>query len=435
MKKRCALFILLFIFTTAGCGRPGGNGDSAGGASRFSPINPDAIVFWDRQTQESAALLKNIVAEFNQSHPGPPIAVEKAGNYGDIFRKVAASIQARKLPGLAVSYPSMTIEYLQAGAVACIDPFLDDPEIGLTPEERADFYPGVIENSTFSGQEGRMYSFPFAKSVLVMFFNRRLLTEAGIDKPPATWDRFIEQCRRIKSRTGKYAHAVAADCSTINAIIYSLGGEVLQDGKTCYDSPEALRAFEIYETLIREELAWQVTPGTWDDNVALVNNQIAFTLRTSSSRDAIARMMTDQEAWGIAPIPQGDPANPATVLFGPDITIFNTTLEQQRRAWAFVRYFTSKDTAVHWTLGTGYVPIRKSVAADPRVQQFRGAWKYNGVPGDCLAFARPEPNVAGWQQVRDLVARAQTAVLTKIKTAEQAARGLKTAADAVLARQ
>jgi multiple sugar transport system substrate-binding protein len=426
MRKFLVLLTLPLLLAACG-GRP---------ASGFRPIDPEAAVFWDRQTTESAELLRGLADEFNRGRPGLPIKVERAGGYTEIFRKVSASIQAGALPSMAVSYESMTSEYVPTGAVLPLDDYLGEPGFGLSAEDRADFFPVALDTNIFPEFGGRMYSFPFAKSVLMLYFSRRLLTEAGLDGPPGTWDQFIEQCRQIKARTGKFAYAVNVDCSMINALIFSLGGEVVRGRETLYDSPAGIRAFEIFETLVKEQLAYQITPGSYDDEVALSKAEVAFAIRSSSGRGPMAVLMKDQmDDWGMAAIPQGDPARPATVLFGPNITIFNTTPEHQRAAWAFVKYFTSTEVSVRWALGTGYLPIRKSAAKDARLQAFWAEWPYNRAAYDCLEFARPEPNLSGWQQVRDLVERAETEVLTGIKTGRQAALDLKKQADAALQRR
>ena len=426
MKSVIPLLLAGLLFCLCGCGGP----DQA-----FRPIDPDAAVFWDRQTTENAALLREIIDEFNAQYGGLPIKIERAGSYADIFRKVSASIQARTLPAMAVSYESMTCEYVPTGALLALDGLIHDPDLGLSEEELADFFPVVIETNTFHEFGGKMYSLPFAKSVLMMFYNRRVLGQAGIETPPHTWGEFLDQCRRVKAKTGKYAYAIHVDCSTIDGMIYSMGGGIIRGRETLFDSPESIRVFELLETLVKEGLAYQINPGTYDDNLALAKGDIAFCLRTSASRTGIAIMMeSDHAGWGMAQIPQVDPQHPATVLYGPNISIFNTTPEQRRAAFAFVKYFTSPETSVRWAAGTGYLPIRKAKSGHPGMQQFWAGHPHSRAAYDCMAFARPEPNIAGWQQVRDLVDRAQTEVLTKTKTGRQAALDLKTAADRVLAR-
>lgn len=402
----------------------------------FRPIDASNVTFWDRQTTESAELLRQLAEEFNANHPDTPIKVEHIGGYTDIYRKVSASIQARTLPALAVGYESMTSEYVQAGAVALLDPFIKNPESGLGDDDLADFFPVVLETNRYPEFGGRMYSFPFCKSVLMMFFNKRVLAQAGIEDPPKTWDEFLDQCRNVKAKTGKSAYAVSVDCSTIDGMIYSMGGDLVLGRKTLFDSPQTLRVFELIETLAREKLAYQILPGTYEDEMALVQGQVAFIFRSSSGRTSLQRITGDaKDTWGMALIPQADPQNPRTVLYGPNVCIFNTTSEQQKVAWEFVKFFTSPNVSVRWALGTGYLPIRKSAAQDPAMQRFWAEWEYNRTAYDCLPFARSEPNLAGWQEVRGLVENAETAILSGVQSARQAVRELKQAADAALAEQ
>ena len=419
-----AILPLLLVSLLVGCGGP----------RDYRPIETDKVVFWDRQTTEAADLLGGIIDDFNAKTDGLPVEAQYSGGYADIFRKVSVSIQAGTLPAMAVGYESMTAEYIRAGAVVPVDPFIEDPEIGLTPEDMDDFFPVVIETNRYPDFDNRMYSFPFSKSVLIMYFNRRVLAEAGINGPPETWDAFLEQCRQIRERTDKYAYAIHADASTVDGMIFSMGADVVDGKETLFDSPEALEVFRLHETLATERLAYQIPPGSYDDRDAFAQDRVAFVFRSSSHRAYFEQIMDGaNDDWGIAQIPQADPQNPQTVLYGPNICIFNTTPEQQRRAWEFVRYFTSTDVTVEWSLGTGYLPIRKSAAAHPDMVAFFDEWEYNRVPFDCLAFARSEPNLAGWQEVRDLIEKAQTGVLSGRISADEAAAQLKRDADAVLA--
>lgn len=426
------LTALLCLFAAAiSCS---GGGGQPGGA--FKPIDPSAAVFWDRQATETGELIRKLTDDFNRDRQGLRVKLEHAGGYSDIFRKVTASIRAGSLPSMAVAYQSMTAEYAQAGAVVALEGFVNDPEVGLSKEDLDDFFPVAIETNKYPAFGGKMYSFPFCKSVLMLYFNKRVLGEAGFENPPKTWDEFLEQCRGVKAKTGKFGYAVSVDCSTIAGMIFSMGGEIVSGNETLFDSPQAMRAFGLIETLAKETLAYQVAPRSYDDEIALAGDEVAFVIRSSSGRTAVTAIMQgDLEKWGMTRIPQDDPDNPSTVLFGPNICIFNTTPEQQRAAWDFVKYFTSPETSVRWALGTGYLPIRKSVADNPKMKAFWDAWEYNRAGYDCLPFARSEPNLTGWQEVRGLVEGAETAVLTGMKSARKAAIELKQKADAVLARQ
>ena len=423
--------------TTGGSTPKPGDATTANGAPAartFKPIDPASVVFWDRQTMETAQLITMIAEEYNAGRQGLPVRVEYLGEYNDLYRKVSLSIQARELPAMAVAYESMTAEYAESGAAIALDGYVHDPEIGLTKDEFDDFFPSVIATNTFAQLGNKMYSFPLCKSVLMMYFNKTVLAQAGIAEPPRTWDEFLAQCRQIKAKTGKHAYAISVDCSTINGWIFSMGGEVTSGTTLLYDSPEAIRVFELLETLVQEDLAYQIQPGSYFDREDFAHDEAAFFFRSSSHKPYTQMLMAARpNDWGMAMIPQSDPSNPKTVLYGPNICVFSTTEEQQRIAWGFVKHFTSRDVCVRWSLASGYVPIRKSAAEHPEIQKYWGQWPYNRAAFDCLQYAKAEPNLAGWQEVRSLVERAESAVLSKMKSGKQAAQDLQKQATAALA--
>lgn len=423
------------IMVVAVCGLLMAACGAKGPQEGFVPVDSGAAVFWDRQSTETAELMQQVAADFNGGWKGGlPLKVERAGGYDDIFRKVTASIHAHVLPSMAVCYENMTSQYIPTGAVLPLDDLINNPKEGFSKEDLDDFFPAVLESNRFSEFGGKTYSFPFTKSVLVMYFNKAVLAQAGFDHPPVTWEEFLEQCRAVKAKTGKFAYAINPDCSTIDAMIFSRGGEVYADGKLLFDSPEAISVFSLYEAIAKEGLGYQIS-GTYDDEVAFAKDEVAFTFRTASGRIHVAALMHDRmEQWGLTRIPQADPDHPKTVLYGGNICLFDTTPEQSRTAWAFVKYFTSKECMARWAVNTGYVPFRKSVADEPAVQQFWAQWTYNRTGFDCLAFARPEPNIGGWQEIRELAAKSLCNVLNGRQTGPEAARALQQQAEAVLKR-
>ena len=387
-------------------------------------MDPDVADFWDRQTTENAQLLREIVAEFNAGHPGLPVKVVQSGNYGDIYTKTVAAIKARTLPSMVVAYGNMTVEYAKQGAVADLGRFVSDPDVGLSAEDLDDFFPAVLEQNRYPELDGRTLSFPYTISVLVMYCNTDLMALAGLSEPPVTWDEFLYQCREVKKRTGKYALCFDVDPSAINGMIFSRGGDIIEKGKLRYDSPESIAVLTLLETLFREKLAYQNPPRTFNDQTAFGNDEIAFSFRPSSSRPYYELVKEGLEGWRVAPIPQIDPDHPATVLYGANISIFNTTPDHMDAAWAFIKYFTSPETNVRWALKTGYLPYRMSAVEDARLQAYWDEWPYNRVAFDCLPYARPEPNLEGWQEVRRFIENATTSVITGLSTAREAATTL-----------
>ena len=297
-----------------------------GGSKEFRPIDPNAALFWDRQTDENRDLLEKIIAEFNKSHGGMPVKADYVGGYSEIFRKLVTSIQAHTVTAMAVGYQSMTTVYAQTGAI------LPWTRLNCGPRDR-------VKRRRTGGLFHRRWKrtgyhllimallVPFCKSVLMLYFNKRVLSAAGIQDPPRTWDEFMAQCRQIKERTGKSAYAVAVDASTFDGMVYSMGGDVYADGKTLFDSPESLAVLKMHETLGKEGLAYQILAHRYDDRTEFAQDKAAFFFRSSSHRTYTA-MLIEPEDWGMAVIPQADPADPKTVLYGRTSHL-RTTPEQE----------------------------------------------------------------------------------------------------------
>ncbi len=412
----------------------GSCGDGTSRTDGFKPIDDSAAVMWVRQTTTAEELLNELVDAFNAERDGLQVKIEYAGDYQDIYQKVSASIQAKTLPGMSVAYESMTTEFAMSGAVQRLDDLIADPDVGITEAELDDFFPGVLETNRYAALGGGTYSFPFSKAVLVMYFNQRVLREAGIESPPTSWDEFNDQCRTVKQQTGKFGYAIDIDCSTLDGFLMSMGGEIVTDNGQAFAGPEMLQVFRMLRTLVDDDLAYLTPPRTFEDRSAFAQDEVAFIFRSSSHLAPIGELMEgDREAWGVAAIPQIDPDNPRTVLYGPNACIFAIGEEQVRTSWEFIRFFSRPENSVKWALGTGYLPVRKSAAELPELKAYWAEWAGHRVPYDCLAFARPEPNQAGWQEVRGLLEASAKDVITGIRSPEEAAKNLTTKATAILA--
>lgn len=425
-------------FLAAGCIAmalmTGSCGDGTQRTGGFKPIDDSAAVMWVRQTTTAEVLLNEFVDAFNAEREGLPVKIEYAGDYSDIYQKVSASIQAKTLPGMSVAYESMTTEFAMTGAVQQLDDLIADPDVGFTEAELADFFPGVLETNRYAALGGGTYSFPFSKAVLVMYFNQRVLREAGIESPPRTWDEFMNQCRTIKQKTGKFGYAIDIDCSTLDGFMMAMGGEIVTEDGQAFAGPEMLDVFRMLRTLVDDDHAYLTPPRTFEDRSAFAQDEVAFIFRSSSHLAPIGELMEgDRDAWGVAVIPQIDPDNPRTVLYGPNACVFSIGEAQVRTSWEFIRFFSRPENSVKWALGTGYLPVRKSAAELPELKAYWAEWAGHRVPYDCLAFARPEPNRAGWQEVRGLLEASAKDVITGLRSPEEAARNLTTKATAILA--
>ncbi|MCC7493454.1 MAG: ABC transporter substrate-binding protein [Fimbriimonadaceae bacterium] len=423
-----------------GCAKPPADPSPtpSGETAASSATAPDgaAIQFWHTQTKENEAALKEIIAAFNAAHPGQPaIQPTLIGNYTQLYEKIRAAAQSKSpgsLPDLLVAYESMIADYMEAAIVRPLDDLLKDPQVGLDADSLADIWPSYLETNRFRQFNNQLLSFPFTKSNLCLFYNADLLAKAGV-KVPQTWEQFLQACRQIKAQAKLTPLATFPDASTIDGLILSFGGSLVSaDGKDAILDDEATKvAFAMLQTLRREKLAYTVTDKD-GQNADFAAQKCAFFFRSSASRPFLTRQIAGKFKWGASGLPVKAGAKPVTVMFGANIAILKSSPEREKIAWEFVKYFSTTAVTAKWAQATGYLPVRKSAAADAGYQQFLAANPQAQQILDLLPVAVPEPNVAGWQGVRKCLESAETAVATQVKPADAAVSELNGCADAQL---
>ncbi len=395
---------------------------------------PDTLVLWHTQAQSNARLLQQIVDDYNATNPPMKVSLQYAGDYDKLFKKVRATIMSKQLPDLVVAYESMVAEYIESDAVVPLDDYINDPKCGLSEQSLADIFPPFLENNRYPQYGNKFYSFPFTKSVLMLYYNADMLKAAGFDAPPKTWKQFEEQGLAVKTKLGKKGYAVSVDASTVDAILMSLGGDIISaDGqRALFDEPPGVGTFQLIYNLLKSGAAYQVDRLSYGDRKDFSNGLCAFLIRSSTTRPYLASDIKDKFNWDMTIIPHGEGKEPVTVMFGANIAVMKTTPERQRAAWEFIKYFSSKEVTAGWAMGTGYVPIRKSAAETDAVKAFFAESPMNRRAFDVLPCARPEPGVNGWQAARKYIELAESEVLGGRTPPETIAANLNKKVNAVL---
>ena len=391
-------------------------------ASCAKPSDSRTVVsFWHTQSGPKAEALRKIVDDFNNSQDRYRVVEQYVGTYDTIFRKMVVNIRAGNPPALAVAYESMVAKYHEAGAVVDLDEYLTHPDCGLSKESLADIYPAFIESNRFRHYGNKLLSFPFTKSVLMMYYNRALLEKLGFDGPPRTWDEFAAACKAVKDSGEARGYAISIDPSTIDAMVYSFGGDVLNEDETgtAFESPASRQVFDLLGMLVREGLGYMIMDNSYNDRDDLAMGRAAFFIRSSTSAPIVAKQTADLRAagrpaaqWDLDIIPHGEGYRPVTVMFGANVCMLKTSPDVQRGAWEFIKYFTSRDVTADWAMKSGYLPVRKSAVEVPVLRDFLSSQPWARKPLDALAYSRSEPVIDGWQEIRMYIDDAERAVLT-----------------------
>jgi multiple sugar transport system substrate-binding protein len=373
------------------------------------------ITFWHTQQGPNAEKLKEVINGFQTKYPNITIDAQFTGNYTDNYKKINTAIQGGGLPDLAVSYPSMISDYQASKKVLELDDYISSTKYGFTKEELADFPEVFLAESRNYPEYGNKYlSFPFTKSMLVMYYNNTALKAAGL-KVPETWDEFREASKKLSTGTAK-GYAYEPSASTFKGWVFSRGGKVITDDYKTWtlNNQQSLDSLQFLQDMIREGSAYQ-TSKAFADQTDFGNQQAFFTLGSTSGIPFYEQAVAGKFEWGLANIPHATNTKPATVLYGGSIAVFKTTDKKQLASWLFIKYFSSPEVTADWATSSGYFPVRKSSANSDAVKKRIAQFPSYGIAlNQIIPVAIAEESTSGSQDVRLFIESAMTAVVSDL---------------------
>lgn len=321
------------------------------------------ITFWYSLGGNAGRVFQEMVAEFNASQDEIFVDAVYTGGYGETAQKVTASLAANTLPdgGVIPAAPLFT------GRVGnyLIDEYLRGPK-GLDMD---DFYE---EFWNYNKYDGCIASLPFNNSTPVLFYNKDILRQAGLEpKAPETWDELVEMAIHLRDWAAQERLRNFVPINMRNQD-WMLKGFILQNGGQLMDEdysaalinePEAVEAIEFWVSLVDQGLM----PAGLHDRARdhfIAGNQ-AFLFDSTAGIGTIAQ--TVEFDFDTAMLPGNKQR--AVTLGGAALTMFPSTPERQDATWEFLTWLLQPENVAKWTVQTGYVPVRKSVLESPEIQQ------------------------------------------------------------------
>ncbi|MFC8271416.1 ABC transporter substrate-binding protein [Streptomyces sp. NPDC057271] len=199
--------------------------------------------YWDQLT-----------AAYEAKHPGVQVEVQ-IESWNDVDRKVAEMVKAGQAPDVAQI--GAYADYAAAGELYSADELLSIPV-------QANFQAPLAS----AGEHKRtQYGLPFVASTRLLFYNEDLFEQAGVSKPPTTWDELAAAAEKLRAKDVTYPFALPlgpeeAQAETMMWLLS--GGDGYTDGTDRYriDSEQNVETFDWLKTnLVQKKLTGPVAPG------------------------------------------------------------------------------------------------------------------------------------------------------------------------------
>jgi len=357
------------------------------------------LTFWHYWDGANGQVLQSLIDRYQEENPGVTIeAVFTPG--GELTAKLQTAIAGRQTPTMAiadlVAMPLLT----GSGALAPLNDYIATSELDMK-----DYFEGPL---VYGMHEGQRYSLPVSASNLGLFWNKELFEQAGLDPntPPRTWDELVEFSETIKEETGKWGFELFTQGGEGTSwqwqvYLWEGGGDVLTDDLSApaFNSEAGREALRFWVDLVHEHGVSPLEP--W----GLFGRGEAAMVMDGSWMTQFFPMQVSFEL-GSATFPIPADGQPATNMGGEQVFIFEGDEEAKQAAWDFIEWFSSTPVQVEWDKGTGFMPIKQSVANDPAYT----AWVKNARPllmpfVEAMQHAHARPPVERYPQISDTLAK------------------------------
>lgn len=376
-------------------------------------------------------IIDGYARDFEKENPGIKLNPIYAGTYQETIVKALTAHKSGVPPVMSVLLSTDMFTLIDEDAIVPIDEFVK------TDEDRkwlSSFFPAFMLNSQTGG---KTWGVPFQRSTVVLYWNKELFKEAGLDPdtPPANWDEQVEFAKKLTKGDGQWGIQVPSSgfpywlfqgfTTQAGAILMNQEGN-----ETYYDKPEVIEALAYWVSLSREHkvhppgiVEWGTTPKDFFER------KCAMMWTTTGNLTNVRN--NAQFPFGVAMLPAGKQRGSPTGGGNFHISSKASKAEQEA-AFKFIQWCTSPERAAQWCVDTGYVAVRPDSFETPALKKYVEGFPQAAVARDQLEFAVAELSTHENQRVTKALNDGLQAALTGSKTPEQAMKDSQAEADRIL---
>jgi multiple sugar transport system substrate-binding protein len=338
----------------------------SGSGSSGSSSSGGAIQIWDGYTQTEAKAFAHLLSEYHKQ-TGQTVTSLFVNN-DDSLQKVLTAVRGGSTPDIAYLYGSWAPNVAQIPQVVNLTKVVQQPGANWN-----DFWVGERDVATVNG---KVIGIPALVDNLAVVYNKTLFAQAGLQPPGPgwTWAQFTADAQRLTDPAKKQfgtAYVTPGTEDTVwhwEALLWEAGGQLLtpDNKKAAFDSPAGLQSLNTLRQMAVTNHSMYLDP-----------TDSAYGNLFNSGK--IGMLVTGP--WDLSTFPnvhygvQVMPSYPGTsgghqTISGPDNwVIFNNGSARVAAAEKFLLWLTAPAQARYFSLQTGDLPIRASVASSAGFSQ------------------------------------------------------------------
>jgi multiple sugar transport system substrate-binding protein len=241
---------------------------------------------------------------------------------------------------------------------------------------------------------GAVLSFPWVSDTRVLFYRSDILSDAGYDAPPATWDELLEIATALSERgDDQYGYYIPQwDAPLPISYTWQAGGDVTNDaGEIDLETPEFGAAVDHY--LAFYEAGTVPTNSDFDQALGFITGAAPMLVSGPYLAGAINDQAPELEgSWGVTTVPTD--ATGTSLFAGSNVGVWSNT-EHPEAALALISYLAEPETQLAW-----YAQVNELPAVTGALDELQaGGDPTVAVYAEQLADARLLPLSPEWDAV------------------------------------
>jgi multiple sugar transport system substrate-binding protein len=360
---------LLFAACGGAATSPGAaSAGAAGSAASQAPAGKVTVDFLYLWSGPEGAALEKVIAKFNASQD----RIEVKGRSAPDFQKQLAEMSGAKGFDISDRFGSDAASLASKGSLEPLDDYIARDKFDV-----ADFVPRALKEQQY---QGKTYAFPIALHTVMLLYNKKLFSDAGISKPPTTINELKDDVLKLTKVDAKGnltqlgMHQPGTQSGDYISLAYAFGGGwVDSDNRPTPDNPGNLAAMHFWvDNVVKKYGADAIKKFQSGYGEYASPQNPFFSGKVAMTTDGewmpiFIKQYAPTLQWGVAPLPYPDGKQElagGTALSSSNFFIPKNAQHKQE-AWEFLKYLVSPPAMLEFTHALGNLPARTSLLGDP----------------------------------------------------------------------
>jgi sn-glycerol 3-phosphate transport system substrate-binding protein len=354
-----------------------------------SALAATEIHWWHAMSGELGKQVDKLAAGFNASQGDYRIVPSYKGNYTETVTAAVFAFRSKSQPAIVQVNEIATATMIAArGAIYPVYELMREQHEAFSPQA---YLPAVA--GYYADANGNLMSFPFNASTPILYYNKRMFHDAGLDPqvPPKTWPEVGQDAKRLRD-TGAPCGFTTSWPSWINVENFSAFHNLpVATRANGFDGLDAVLTFNnpVVVRHVAQLSEWQKNK-VFDYSgrgqraePRFQNGECGIFVGSSATRADITANSKFEVGYGMLPFwpdVAGAPQN--SIIGGATLWVLRDRPSEEYNGVAkFFAFLSRPDVQAAWHQSTGYLPITRAAFDLTRAQGF-----YDRNPGTAISI-------------------------------------------------